>query len=348
MPINIELLLSPISEEEPCGPDLTDELVFMGLTVLLTDDDYGSGDSEEPDWSEIRKRSLSILEESKDLKAAMYLTLALLHEDGFPGFRDGLTILHGFIEKFWDRVHPLLDPEDNNDPFVRASIMSNLALPVAKRGDKFRFIQRLREIPLADSPGFGKFDLRDMLIAHDEIKLVEVSEEKPPDVNIIGAAIKNTPEEELETKIQAIGDSLVLLKKIEDAFAEKAGAGNRVDLANTTDIFEKMLQYTRIEDEDPGGRPNPGPDGRPNPGPDGRPQRSERLAGEIQSLDDVRKALDKIVTYYEKNEPSSPVPLFIHRTKKLVGKNFREIIADVASGATNDINSLFGAPEDKT
>ena len=69
------------------------------------------------------------------------------------------------------------------------------------------------------------------------------------------------------------------------------------------------------------------------------------ISGEINNQQDVIKCMNKIIRYYVRNEPSSPVPLMMHRAKKLVGKDFREIIREVAYSATSQIDELFGTEE---
>lgn len=61
----------------------------------------------------------------------------------------------------------------------------------------------------------------------------------------------------------------------------------------------------------------------------------------IQSRSDVVKYLDITATWYSQFEPSSPVPLFIHRAKQLVGKSFQEIINEIANQAQGQVAELL-------
>src|SRR5947209_15550035 len=49
-----------------------------------------------------------------------------------------------------------LDPEDNNDPLQRMNLLSVLSAPLGSAGDPMRFIERLREIPVANSRQLGR------------------------------------------------------------------------------------------------------------------------------------------------------------------------------------------------
>jgi len=66
------------------------------------------------------------------------------------------------------------------------------------------------------------------------------------------------------------------------------------------------------------------------------------IAGEIRSPEDVIRVLDKIVDYYRRAEPSSPVPLLVNRAKKLVRKSFMEIIQDLTPESVRQIEVISG------
>ena len=67
--------------------------------------------------------------------------------------------------------------------------------------------------------------------------------------------------------------------------------------------------------------------------------------GEINSREDVIRALDKICEYFSRHEPSSPVPLLAKRAKRLVSKSFLEILRDMAPGGIHEAESIRGPEE---
>ena len=48
------------------------------------------------------------------------------------------------------------------------------------------------------------------------------------------------------------------------------------------------------------------------------------------SRQDAVRALDAVADYFRRNEPSSPIPLLIEWAKRLVAKDFLEVLADIA------------------
>ena len=71
----------------------------------------------------------------------------------------------------------------------------------------------------------------------------------------------------------------------------------------------------------------------------------QALSGRVTSNQDVLKALDMIISHYEQNEPSSPVPLLIKRAKRLVGKSFVDIIRDLSPDAMSQVKVVSGEEE---
>jgi type VI secretion system protein ImpA len=72
----------------------------------------------------------------------------------------------------------------------------------------------------------------------------------------------------------------------------------------------------------------------------GEPQ---ALTGQINSRQDVIKVLDKACEYFSRHEPSSPVPLLLQRAKRLVAKDFMEIMRDLAPDGVTQAQTITGA-----
>lgn len=70
--------------------------------------------------------------------------------------------------------------------------------------------------------------------------------------------------------------------------------------------------------------------------------------GAINSSTDVINALDKIMSYYQRVEPSSPVPMLLERAKRLVGADFITIIKDIADQGKDQVYNIGGIEEEDT
>jgi type VI secretion system protein ImpA len=64
--------------------------------------------------------------------------------------------------------------------------------------------------------------------------------------------------------------------------------------------------------------------------------------GEINSREDVVLQLERLCEYYRRHEPSSPVPMLLRRAKRLVSKEFMDIIRDLTPGGVAEAELLGG------
>jgi len=184
--IDINGLLNEVSPDAPCGDNLEYDPVFSELERAARGKaEQTLGDSsvaaEPPAWREVRNYSTELLGRTKDLRIAVYLTRSLLNTEGLAGFGDGLSLLRGMLERYWDCVHPQLDPDDDNDPTFRVNTIATLC-------DRDATLLNLQEAPLVSSRALGQFGLHHLLVAKGEISAPADSEVAISDLATIDAA----------------------------------------------------------------------------------------------------------------------------------------------------------------
>ena len=161
--IDINGILKDVSPDSPCGDNLEYDPAFGELErAARGKEEQTLGDAtvaaEPPDWRDVRDRSTALLGRTLDLRVAVYLTRALLNTDGLAGLGDGLSLLRGLLERYWDCVYPQLDPDDNNDPTFRVNTLVTLC-------DRDVMLLNVQEAPLVSSRALGRFGLRQLKIA---------------------------------------------------------------------------------------------------------------------------------------------------------------------------------------
>jgi type VI secretion system protein ImpA len=124
MPLRDDLL-NPIDGENPSGANLRYAPVFDKIKEARREDD----DAPQGDWQHERKvadykvvlklGTETLATKSKDLQLAAWITEALLRQEGFAGLLQGLQLIHGLLEKFWDTVYPEID--EDGDLELRAA-----------------------------------------------------------------------------------------------------------------------------------------------------------------------------------------------------------------------------------
>jgi type VI secretion system protein VasJ len=98
----------PISDAQPAGSDVRNEDDYDTLQTEIgkMSNPVASGSI---DWQQIAALSETILStKSKDLLVASYLTGALLQTRDLPGLLDGLRVVGGMLETYWDTLFPPL------------------------------------------------------------------------------------------------------------------------------------------------------------------------------------------------------------------------------------------------
>ena len=343
MPIpNLESLLQPISADAPCGADLEYDPAFLELDRLSeTKPEQQMGDTivpaQEPDWKVVSERALELLAKTKDLRVAVRLTRARLNIEGLPGFADGLTVVRGVVESFWDGFYPRLDPDDGNDPTFRVNILMSLC-------DGSMFVDRIRTAPLVAARSFGRFSLRDIAIATGE--LPPLPGEEAPKTSAIEGAFTECELSELQKVTGAVQSALAGLTAIEAFVADKVGASSGTNFARLTDVLKGAGKILTAQLARRGvGVDGAAGDGSGEEATGGGPGSGASLSGEIKSREDVVRVLDKVCSYYERYEPSSPIPLLVQRAKRLVSANFLDIMRDLAPDGMSQIENLKGKDE---
>ena len=153
--LDITLIVSGLSADSPCGENLEYDPVFLELEQAAEEKpetQYGDTivAALPPDWKQVKRQSLALLQRSLDLRIATLLTRASLHIDGLQGFADGLSIIAAMLEHQWPQLHPQLDPDDNNDPMFRINTIASLI-------DSKNVLQPLRTTPIVASRAQGSF-----------------------------------------------------------------------------------------------------------------------------------------------------------------------------------------------
>jgi type VI secretion system protein ImpA len=338
--LNFSELLAPVTADAPAGEDLEYDPQFVALEdAMRSEPEQQFGDTivaaTEADWQAARKLSVELLQRSKDLRVLVYLTQALTHEEGFAGLQQGLALLREALDTFWDSAHPQLDPDDDFDPTARVNIIASLC-------DESRMIRAVESAPMLHVPGLGGISLRDLRIARGDLSPPE-DEEEVLKLDSIEAAVRDTDVDTLRGTCELIETAVQDTKTIEQTVTEKVGVSYAVGLSALIDPLSEIAQFLRAQVDDG----DQGDDGLGDATSETAATQGEgpakRLSGEITSTADVSAALDKIIRYYQRSEPSSPVPLLLQRAKRLVSQDFMEILRDIAPDALPQAENVTGA-----
>jgi type VI secretion system protein ImpA len=333
-----EKYLGPIGDADPAGPNLEYDPEFQALERAQAGrPEQVIGDTvkpgEDPDWADVQMRAQGMLSRTRDLRVAVPLAMASLKTDGFPGLAVGLAVIRGLLERQWDTVHPQLDADDDNDPTFRINSLAALG-SVDGRQDIPPLLKALRVESVVQSKAIGRFSLRDIRVASGRQPAPVGSD--PAQQIQIDAAFMDADLEALQASAGAIAGSLDQVTSIDRLLVDKVG-----DRApNLKPLMVDLSEIRRILNEKLTAR------GAPTDMPDTEsvtpPGTGPSMSGDIASRDDVARVLDRLCDYYRKYEPSSPIPLLLQRAKRLIHKDFLEIVRDLAPSGAAEAESIGG------
>lgn len=330
--IDLDQLLAEASESPPCGPDLEYDAAFLELEQASRgkpEQQYGDTvvPAEEPAWVQVRKLAPDLLIRSKDLRVAALLAQALVCTEGFAGLKPGFDLLHGMVERYWDDLHPNLDPDDDNDPTMRMNALAALADPDG-------LLRDLRNAHLIRSRQHGQLLVRDVEVALDKLPPKEGGEA----VTLAQVSAMMASEEGLAAAA-LVRETKASVENLAGALNERVGKDRAPDLRPLLGVIANLMQVSAGgADAQEAGPEAEGADGAASAAPGS----AQGPSGEIRNRRDAILMIDKIVDYFARHEPSNPAPLLLLRARRLIDMNFVDIIRDMVPDGMGQIEVIAG------
>nr|WP_197986728.1 type VI secretion system protein TssA [Pseudomonas sp. B2021] len=335
--VDVPLLLTAVSATSPCGEDMEYDAQFLQLERdAKGQPERSMGDSilpaEPPEWRSIQQQSLDLLQRSKDLRITHFLLQSTLALQGVAGLAEVLTLIDALLRQYWAELHPRLDADDDNDPTVRINALTGLTCETN--------IRLLRESILTRSRTFGPVTLRAALNASG---LQSFADEQLGNQQLNAAFLDSDPEQ-LQATRDALSAARAACEAIEQQVNDQVGSAQGVDLSALKQPLKQALQL--LNQAVPGTDSSSDPeavseDNAPSVDNAAAPA-APRPSGDIATRDDVLRSLDKILAYYTRHEPSSPLPVLLNRAKNLVHADFAAIVRNLIPDGMSQFENLRG------
>jgi type VI secretion system protein ImpA len=329
--LSVEELLTPLSEDQACGPDLAYDPAFVALeTAALGTPERQSGETvvaaEPPNWADVYGAALELAGRTRDLRLAVLLTRSGARIQGLAGYVAGLALVAQLIDKYWDEVHPRIDEDDGGDATMRLNALA----------------------PLCSVPG-GLDDLRNCFLVTPghplTVRLIELAmskaeplpgETRPTPAGVAkGLQDATAADDALPERLRAVQDAA---SSIERSLSQRVGIDGP-DLKPLLSITEALSQAAAAAQ---GTTPTAmvGSDAIEsaiNP--------SAAAQGTIRTREDVVRTLGGVCDWIELHEPSSPAPLLIRRAQRLMSKSFIDIVRDLAPEGLTQVERIAGVSD---
>jgi len=334
----VEELLAPLSDDAPCGPDLEYDPAFLALEEASRgkpEQQFGDTviPAEDPDWRTVFEQSRQLAERTRDLRVAVLLARSGARQHGVAMYASALALIAGLLERHWDRAYPLLDADDNNDPTMRLNALAPLVDPSFGLAD-------LRHAPV----GGGRTQLTVRQIELAAGKAQPNSNESAPSPEGVQEALK-AAEAQAPGTLAALKQTGDEMARIEAVLIDKVGGSQGPELRPLR-VLAQCLASAAAQAEAAGGEAAAAEaaDGG-DAGSASSTGGSAVAVGALRSREDVSRTLDRVCEWIERNEPSNPAPLLIRRAQRLMGKNFMDIIRDLASDGLGQVERIAGSPD---
>jgi len=323
--LSLEELLTPLSGDQPCGPDLAYDAAFTALeTAALGTPERQSGETviaaEPPNWPEVYDAALALAGRTRDLRLAVLLARAGARTQGLAGYAAGLSLVAQLLDRYWDAVHPLLDGDDAT---MRLNVLAALCSQFSGLGDlrtcylvaaghplTVRLIElaltKAEPLPGETRPtpaGIGK-GLQDATAADAALP------ERLKSVHAAAASIERS----LSQRVGIAGPDLKPLLNITHALglAAAAAQGATVEALAPTDASRAAIEQ------------------------------GASAPSIIRTREDAVRTLGSVCDWIERHEPSNPAPLLIRRAQRLMSKSFLDLVRDLAPDGLAQLEHIAG------
>ena len=326
-------LKQPLSSDAPCGENLEDSQLLASFDAFRL---FGQSVplNPAPVWRDLEAKSRAALGQSKDFRLLAHFSAAVLRTEGLPAFLGTLGVAAQWLEQYWAQVYPRLD----DDAILRKNALNSLA-------DRMAIVDGVRRLPIVRHPLLGSFSLRDIEIASGQLPAPDGEEVR--DAAQLQSVLAASSAGELTALHSSVVAALDALKRIETKMREEGGS----QAAPSFDpLVSQLVHLQRILTQalaaHPGATPAVTPVNESAAAVAGVATPQSGAVHTINSRQDAIRALDAVATYFRQHEPSSPIPLFIERAKRLVAKDFLDVLADIAPDALPQARSAGGLRDD--
>lgn len=334
--IDVDALLSPISEGSPTGEDLRwvdGDLTFSTIEGNRVDEDPAlvfEGDPKSADWKLVSATAEEALEsKSKDLQLVAWLTEGLAQLHGFAGLAQGLQLAHRMLDQYWDTLYPGFDDGEVSLD-TRAKPLGWLTSP---RG----FLPSVREIAIAHKEHrWADFERA--------LQIEQIGQSRPTEAQEMLAQGGMSREHWIQTLqamgAPAIGELVDSIRSAEAELQQLMEVCNRrfgYDDAPLLNPLQELLEEIRGSIEPHGGDASPDAAVAHEPAAQG-PAASlpasgagAASAGPVANRQAALQQLSEVARFFRETEPHSPMAPLIERAVRWGNMSFQELFAEVVN-----------------
>ena len=379
--MELEPFLVPVGEGNASGLELRNDPRFHGIERQLEpaarsfrQENVRSGGtgSVNIDWSGILGEAAELAATGRDIRLLVIVVRSLAGGEGMAGLAQGLDLLTATVEQYWDSVHPTLRESPSPREAATRRINSLFQLENSDNGlicdlefTTFLSPRGIGAVTGADlcagaltrsqaqselPQGLGEREVAELLAGH-EARLNRVTAacraqaaERPEELAALAQSIEASRAAlgrlEVALNARVMENGVGVRFKDLDKFLARALAPLLAAQAQTAPAASPPTsEATAMPDPV---SPAPALNGaHPAPATGGIP-------GSVNSRRDVERCLDMIIDFYERTEPSSPIPHLARRMRKMVPMNFLQLMEEIAPSGMKEFKNVAGVDDKKS
>jgi type VI secretion system protein ImpA len=364
--------LSPLDGDNPSGRSLREDPRFHEIEELIrasseiVRDERNNPVSAQTvpvDWARVMECADALRAQGRDLRLLVIVARALLNTQGPAGLAEGLTLIAKTIDAHWGTLHPELrqaaSPRDaalrrinalqqlqNEDDGVLGDLRQRTAFTARGLGpirglDLERGSIDSRTAQNEAAPGMSERERAALVAEHEQLvgrvraACAALADQTPGELAAFTAGLRAAAEAlaALEAAMAArIGDQLLLLPALKKtlgrmlATLERATPSAAEAEASDASTASSLQGGAALADAATGAA--------------GIPDRLSTRA-------EVVACLDRIIEFYDRTEPASPVPYLARRMRRMVPMDFLQLMEDLAPSGLKEFRSLAGLSDDR-
>ncbi|SFN87503.1 type VI secretion system protein ImpA [Mesorhizobium sp. NFR06] len=328
------------------------------------------------DWAAVLEKAEELRARGRDLRLLVIVARALANEEGLAGLAQGLTLIAGTFDQHWETMHPALRANAPPRDAALRRINALLDLQNAQEG----LLANLRETIFFSPRQVGPISGRDLEQgALDERVMLQ---EAASGLNAAERAALASAHNQLLNRVRAgcaaqidqageamtslLADARAAITALDavDAALNARIEGNGATVPELKRFLQRLLTTlernssagamangaakTSLQPEQPASTPaRNGHGAETMASVASSVEANAGLPDRITSRDDVVKCLDLVVAFYDRTEPSSPIPHLARRVRRMVHMDFVELMEDLAPSGLKEFRLLAGVPDPK-
>lgn len=325
----------PFAQGE-CGPNLEYDNAFLELQQAARGKPETQFEPATPsDWNQVESASLALLAKSRDLRLVQLWLESQLNLKGLITLPEGLNAFASLLEVAWPAVNP---PLDEADPYERLNVIESL-------GFGGSFFQSLRNCSVVRNPRLGELRLKDFEVLTGNSPGTEL-----PVTRAQVEQYFRSPESKASVLDALVLSSQQGLARIHSALARHVETDRIPQLTEVKTLFvclQSCLPVPQMEQNPMALPPNTLCESHSTNETSAPVHSTGFNVGQgIQSRAQALTAIDQVCAYLESAEPTNPAQLLLKRARRLIDKNFMQLMKDLAPEALAEVAKIMGVNPD--